>query len=577
MPYTLLLADDSVTIQRVIELTFADEDITVIAVSDGDQAIERLEASPPDIVLADIGMPGKNGYEVAQYIHQSPGLSHIPVVLLTGAFEPVDQERVDAAGCEGVLAKPFEPQLVIGRVKELLARPRRGPEPHAPESRAGAREAATPASSPALPGATGSDESWVSVPPEAFETARFPGAPGHEPPPVMPPAELNDYFDRLDAAFSKLSPNAPAPAPPPVENDVAGGGAPVETEANWFSSAASEGGSSEPWDLPAPPADVVPGNHQPLTDAPPPPATPLDQAALQEWYAAVQDVEPVPGIAPVAEIVSVVEVVPVVEAAPAIQEPPNAATASNEHTAPMEEAAHMVAAPTSETGPIVEVDAPPDERLAPIEESAPIVESARAEESPALHESSRHEELAHVEESPRLDERAPIAESAPAEESQGLQESARNEDRARIHDSAPVESARIEADSTASTPAEAPAGAPVAPGSWDVTSSAAASAPAAPALELPLPNRPPLPALADAFAALLAAEQAEPSAGRALWPSAPHPPAAGVSEDVIDAITRRVLDRLSDTVVRDAVSDIVPKIAERLIQEEIERIKASIK
>ena len=124
MPYTLLLADDSATIQRVIELTFADEDVTVIAVSDGDQAIARLDASPPDIVLADIGMPGRNGYDVARYISRSPKLSHIPVVLLTGAFEPVDQTRADEAGCDGVLAKPFEPQMVIGRVKELLARSR---------------------------------------------------------------------------------------------------------------------------------------------------------------------------------------------------------------------------------------------------------------------------------------------------------------------------------------------------------------------------------------------------------------------------------------------------------------------
>ncbi|MCU1385447.1 MAG: phoP 4, partial [Acidobacteria bacterium] len=134
MPYTLLLADDSVTIQRVIELTFADEDVTVVAVSDGDQAIERLEAAPPDIVLADIGMPGKNGYEVAQYMRRSPRLAHIPVVLLTGAFEPVDQARANDAGCDGVLAKPFEPQLVIGRVKELLAAARRpgGAAPAAP-------------------------------------------------------------------------------------------------------------------------------------------------------------------------------------------------------------------------------------------------------------------------------------------------------------------------------------------------------------------------------------------------------------------------------------------------------------
>src|SRR3954471_4286525 len=122
MPQTLLLADDSATIQRVIELTFAGEDIQVVSVSDGDQAIARLQSSPPDIVLADIGMPGKTGYEVAEYIKQTPQLAHIPVVLLTGAFEPVDQAKAAAVGCDGVLAKPFEPQIVIGRVRELLGR-----------------------------------------------------------------------------------------------------------------------------------------------------------------------------------------------------------------------------------------------------------------------------------------------------------------------------------------------------------------------------------------------------------------------------------------------------------------------
>src|SRR5688500_16247395 len=126
VPQTLLLADDSVTIQRVIELTFADEDIKVVAVSDGDQAIDRIEAEPPDIVLVDVGMPGRTGYEVAHHIKQSPRLRHIPVLLLTGAFEPVDQAKATAAGCDGVLAKPFEPQLVIARVKELLGKEVRG-------------------------------------------------------------------------------------------------------------------------------------------------------------------------------------------------------------------------------------------------------------------------------------------------------------------------------------------------------------------------------------------------------------------------------------------------------------------
>ena len=95
--HTLLLADDSVTIQRVIELTFADEDVQVIAVGDGDQAIAALDANPPDIVLADVGMPGKNGYEVARHMRSHPRLAGIPIVLLTGAFEPVDQTKAAAA------------------------------------------------------------------------------------------------------------------------------------------------------------------------------------------------------------------------------------------------------------------------------------------------------------------------------------------------------------------------------------------------------------------------------------------------------------------------------------------------
>jgi CheY-like chemotaxis protein len=96
-----------------------------VAVSDGEQAIAAVDQRTPDIVLADVGMPGRDGYEVAQHIKNTPRLAHIPVVLLTGAFEPIDQARAAAVGCDGVLAKPFEPQLVIGRVKELLARPKR--------------------------------------------------------------------------------------------------------------------------------------------------------------------------------------------------------------------------------------------------------------------------------------------------------------------------------------------------------------------------------------------------------------------------------------------------------------------
>jgi CheY-like chemotaxis protein len=185
VPQTLLLADDSVTIQRVIELTFADEDINVVAVSDGDQAIARLDAMPPDIVLVDAGMPGKSGYEVAAYVKQTPKLAHIPVVLLTGAFEPVDEARATAAGCDGVLAKPFEPQMVIGRVKELLSR-------------------TAPAASPGL-----MDDIFNMPPPQAaaHATELWP-APAREQTtdePAVGSKKIDDYFDQLDAAFTNLA------------------------------------------------------------------------------------------------------------------------------------------------------------------------------------------------------------------------------------------------------------------------------------------------------------------------------------------------------------------------------------
>ena len=120
MAHKLLLADDSHTIQRVVELTFASEDIDVVAVGDGAQAIEAIERDEPDIVLADVSMPGKNGYDVASFVRGDSTRAGIPVVLLTGAFEPLDQARCDAIGRHDVLVKPFEPREVIGKVRELL-------------------------------------------------------------------------------------------------------------------------------------------------------------------------------------------------------------------------------------------------------------------------------------------------------------------------------------------------------------------------------------------------------------------------------------------------------------------------
>jgi CheY-like chemotaxis protein len=171
----LLLADDSVTIQRVIELTFSGEDVQVIAVSDGEQAIARVPIERPDIVLAGIGMPKRSGYEVAAFIKGHSDFKHIPVLLLAGAFEPVDSARAEQVGCDGVLVKPFEPQHVIARVRELLDGAKGRPA-----------QAAT---------------ATVARPVEKLTRP-----PGPEPRVVdAAPADasLDDYFERLDASFSK--------------------------------------------------------------------------------------------------------------------------------------------------------------------------------------------------------------------------------------------------------------------------------------------------------------------------------------------------------------------------------------
>jgi CheY-like chemotaxis protein len=116
----ILLADDSITIQKVIELTFSDEDFDVVTVGNGRLAVEKVQEVRPDVVLCDIIMPEKDGYEVCDFIKRNASLSHIPVLLLTGAFEPFDQERAARVGCDGYLAKPFEPETLIAKVKDLL-------------------------------------------------------------------------------------------------------------------------------------------------------------------------------------------------------------------------------------------------------------------------------------------------------------------------------------------------------------------------------------------------------------------------------------------------------------------------
>ncbi len=120
---TILIADDNSNIQKMVTLAFKDEGIDVVSVGNGEAAVRKAPEIMPDLVLADIFMPVRNGYEVCEFIKHDTRLAHVPVILLTGAFDPFDEREAQRVGADGVLKKPFVPsEPLVALVKELLAK-----------------------------------------------------------------------------------------------------------------------------------------------------------------------------------------------------------------------------------------------------------------------------------------------------------------------------------------------------------------------------------------------------------------------------------------------------------------------
>ncbi|MGC2508587.1 MAG: response regulator [Candidatus Acidiferrales bacterium] len=139
---SILVADDNTNIQKMVSLAFEDRGITVVAVGNGEAAVRRMPDLNPDLVLADIFMPVRNGYEVCEFVKKDQRFSHVPVILLVGAFDPLDEKEARRVGADGVLKKPFVPPdpliaMVISaleknpRVVAELAKAKAALEPHA--------------------------------------------------------------------------------------------------------------------------------------------------------------------------------------------------------------------------------------------------------------------------------------------------------------------------------------------------------------------------------------------------------------------------------------------------------------
>ena len=129
---TVFFIDDSATMREVIKIAFRRENIEVVACHDGDAAITQMQQQHPDVVISDVIMPGKDGYEVCQQIKQTPGFGNTPVVLMSGVVNRNVAEKAFAVKADELIRKPFQPQDLIARVKQLLQNKKNVPAAAAP-------------------------------------------------------------------------------------------------------------------------------------------------------------------------------------------------------------------------------------------------------------------------------------------------------------------------------------------------------------------------------------------------------------------------------------------------------------
>jgi CheY-like chemotaxis protein len=222
MPKTLLLADDSRTIQQAVSMTFAGEDVKITAVADGEAALQAAKQSKPDLILADVSMPKLGGYELCQRLRADAALKDVPVLLLGGGI-PIDPAKAIAVGANGHMPKPFDSGKLIEQVKNILANPKAKPVISAAPTTTPPRPAAPVArpSMPAAPAKPAGPPSGVGAG-STMVMARppMPAAPASRPPaPVLPrpssPPLARPASAPPPAAAKPAAPPSRPPAPSP--------------------------------------------------------------------------------------------------------------------------------------------------------------------------------------------------------------------------------------------------------------------------------------------------------------------------------------------------------------------------
>jgi CheY-like chemotaxis protein len=199
---TVYFIDDSATMREVIKIAFKKENIHVVTCPDAATAIAQFDATAPNAVITDVIMPDKDGYEVCQFIKQHERLSGTPVILMSGVVNRAVAEKAMAVRADELIRKPFQPQDLIARVKNLL-------NPKAPRANRieTSVEESTEAPKPAPPALSGLFAPSLATTPNPA-SGFAPPAPRAVFAPVLPPAPTG--------AAAPPAPPAPRPVAPVV-------------------------------------------------------------------------------------------------------------------------------------------------------------------------------------------------------------------------------------------------------------------------------------------------------------------------------------------------------------------------
>jgi CheY-like chemotaxis protein len=200
---TVVFIDDSATMREVIKIAFRRENIDVVAYPDAATALTNIEQRKPDVVITDVIMPDKDGYEVCQSIKQHPKLNGTPVILMSGVVNRAVAEKAFSVKADELIRKPFQPQDLITRVKHLLKSDNEAPAP-APTNAAAALSSIF-AASPAANGSAVKPKPVAA--PQSTAVADFSAPPAPSIPAPTPiatpvPAPTNGAAAKISASAS---------------------------------------------------------------------------------------------------------------------------------------------------------------------------------------------------------------------------------------------------------------------------------------------------------------------------------------------------------------------------------------